>query len=395
MNSILFVDDEPFILSALQNALRRQRGTWDMSFVGSGPEALAVLASRPRAIVVTDMRMPGMDGIELLAAVRERFPDTLRLMLTGESSGGDLARALPVTQQLLSKPCEAVQLCATIERLFAARRLIEDSGTRARIGGLGALASCPKSYFALVQAMDRADVSAATVAAMVEEDPALSAKVLAVANSAGLGFARQSTSIRGAVQRIGFGLLRGLTLASEIDARIDPGLLGSRWYAEAARRAQTVARLARQICGNRLLADESFTAGLLLNVGSLVLAQCFGQSYVEFLSSAPGKARTIVEVERERYGVTHAQAGAYLLGIWGVPPTLVAAVAGHHSAAVDVAEADAVAVAVYVADRLLEAIAAGADDPMQYIAPAVLAAPGMRERAEALLVQAREMVRAA
>ncbi len=110
---------------------------------------------------------------------------------------------------------------------------------------------------------------------------------------------------------IGFGLLRGLTLASEIDARIDPGLLGSRWYAEAARRAQTVARLARQICGNRLLADESFTAGLLLNVGSLVLAQCFGQSYVEFLSSAPGKARTIVEVERERYGDRRVQHQRY------------------------------------------------------------------------------------
>jgi HD-like signal output (HDOD) protein/ActR/RegA family two-component response regulator len=395
MSSVLFVDDEPFILGALQNALRRQRNSWDMCFVGSAEAALEALAACPRDIVVADMRMPGMDGIELLAAVRSHHPQTLRVMLTGESSGADLARALPVTQQVLSKPCETAQLCGAIERLFGVQQLIGDSGMRARINGLGALAAFPKCYLALSHAMERADVSVATIAAMVEEDPVLSAKVLSVANSVGLGAARQTTSVHLAVQRIGFELLRGLALAAEIHARIDPALPASRWLGDVSRRSQRVARLARHLCADRRLADEAFTAGLLLDVGSLVLAQCFGQEYLDLAAGGAAGMQALADAERRRYGLTHAEAGAYLLGSWGLAPTLVAAVAGHHNGSALASDAGAAAVAAHIADCVLEALAGGTEDPLRLVAPEVCAEPGLRARVVESLEQARIMVQEA
>lgn len=77
---ILFVDDEPDTLRAIERLLYREN--YILHFAGSGQEALAVMAERPVDIVVTDMKMPGMDGLTLLRHVKERYPDTVRLALS-------------------------------------------------------------------------------------------------------------------------------------------------------------------------------------------------------------------------------------------------------------------------------------------------------------------------
>ena len=118
MKRILFVDDDPNVLVALRNLMHRERGRWETVFVEGGREALAQLALQPVDIVVSDMRMPGMDGVELLEKVRERWPATARIMLSGSAHREEIERATSAVDELLSKPCSSAVLKATFERML-------------------------------------------------------------------------------------------------------------------------------------------------------------------------------------------------------------------------------------------------------------------------------------
>lgn len=104
---ILFVDDEPNVLAGLRNLLRKQRDRWEMLFAPSGKAALEEMATCPVDVIVSDMRMPGMDGAELLRLVKERYPRTVRIVLSGHAEREAVSRAISVAHQFLSKPSDA------------------------------------------------------------------------------------------------------------------------------------------------------------------------------------------------------------------------------------------------------------------------------------------------
>jgi len=113
---ILFVDDEPQILQGLQRMLRALRGEWDMGFVEGGAEALSLLQREPFDVVVTDMRMPGMDGVQLLRELKLRFPGVIRIVLSGYSDQEMVLKSVPLAHQFLSKPCSPEILISTINQ---------------------------------------------------------------------------------------------------------------------------------------------------------------------------------------------------------------------------------------------------------------------------------------
>ena len=116
---ILFVDDDVDVLESLRDALRKDRQRWDLAFATGGDAALEELAQRPRNVVVSDMRMPGMDGAELLTRIKAQHPTVARLVLSGHAEQEAMERAMRVAQEFLSKPCQIAVLRATIERALA------------------------------------------------------------------------------------------------------------------------------------------------------------------------------------------------------------------------------------------------------------------------------------
>ena len=116
---ILFVDDDVDVLESLRDALRKDRQRWDFAFATGGAAALEELARRPCNVVVSDMRMPGMDGAELLTRVKDQHPTVARLVLSGHAEQEAMERAMRVAQEFLSKPCQIAVLRATIERALA------------------------------------------------------------------------------------------------------------------------------------------------------------------------------------------------------------------------------------------------------------------------------------
>ena len=210
MKSILFVDDEPMVLQGLQRMLRPHRAIWDMSFATSGAEALAMLEGKPFDAVVTDMRMPGMDGATLLEQVRERYPAAIRIVLSGYFEQEAAMRALPVAHQFLAKPCDPMKLRHAIERTVGFVGLLPDVALRRVVGAIGKLPTLPRTSALLVQSLQNPDVQMDEIAAIVERDVGITAKILQLVNSAFFCLPNYVTSVRMAVSYLGLDTLKQL-----------------------------------------------------------------------------------------------------------------------------------------------------------------------------------------
>jgi len=143
---ILFVDDEPMVLQGLKRMLRSMRNEWDMAFAESGEEAMGILEGHPFEVLVTDMRMPGMNGAELLKKVQKRFPDMIRIVLSGHSDQELILKSVRTAHQYLSKPCNADTLKNTVSRACALRELLKDETLKQVVSNIDTLPSLPKLY---------------------------------------------------------------------------------------------------------------------------------------------------------------------------------------------------------------------------------------------------------
>ena len=126
---ILFVDDESMVLSGLQRSLRLMRSEWEMVFAPGGNEALAAMDLQPFDIIVTDMRMPGMDGAQLLEEVQRRSPQTLRMVLSGQSDRETILRSVNPAHQFISKPCEGEELKSQVDPCLCPQGSLAKSGS--------------------------------------------------------------------------------------------------------------------------------------------------------------------------------------------------------------------------------------------------------------------------
>ncbi len=330
MKRILFVDDEPHVLSGLADMLRRERKQWDMVFASGATAAIAEFEKEPFDVVVSDMRMPGIDGAELLQLVRAKYPSAARLILSGQCDRAAILRALPVAQQFLSKPVDSTVIRASIARILSLRERLEDEGVRRIVGHLDRLPSFPDTYWNLTRVMGDESASIKDVARVVERDPALSAKLLQLANSAYFGSARAVTSIQGAVSYLGVEILRSLTLSAHVFASIESSPRVSELLGGLQKRSFDTAQLSKLVVEDPRRAEDAFTAALVHDVGMIVLAANFPDEVAQSIARAHSTGRSFVAVEEEQFGASHTDLGAYLLGLWGLPFSIVETVAHHH-----------------------------------------------------------------
>ncbi|MBP7777206.1 MAG: HDOD domain-containing protein [Acidobacteria bacterium] len=358
---ILFVDDEAPVLESLRNLLRKYRTVWDLVFALSGAEALELLEANPCDVVVADMRMPGMDGAALLAEVKARHPATVRLVLSGHADRDAIVRALPVAHQYLSKPCDADVLRAVIERTCALQTRLNNPTIGAVVGRLDQVPSAPQVYWDLTALLERDDVALAQVARLVEQDPAMVAKLLQLVNSAYFGLARRVTSAEQAVTYLGVQLVRSLALSIQVfDSK--PITTSGFSVDRLQRTSLWTGRVARRIASAAGVGDDAFTAGLLRDLGQLVLARAMPDQFVKVAAELAGGQRPIAEVESEGFGATHADVGAYLIGVWGLPVSIIEAVAYHHEPRQASPESLSLVRAIHIADALVEWASRGGTD---------------------------------
>lgn len=325
---ILFVDDERALLDGLRSRLRQQRGVWEMVFVDSGPAAIAELERASFDVIVSDMRMPGMDGAQLLLAVSQRWPRVARIVLSGYAEHDQVMRLVPVAHQYLSKPCDAEHLIGVIERCLKVQGLVSEPAMRGLAGHVRQLPVEPRALERLRAALSDDDATIDEIVGLVASDAALAAKTLQVANSAFFRLARPIFEVRQAVAYLGFGVLRSLVLAQDNFVPWDEVAAPARFdAAQAQAHSALVAACAKALGEDAGIGREAFIAGLLHDFGLSLLAKLCPDATERAAALAREQGTPLWAAERDAIGATHAQLGAYILGIWGLPFAVVEAVA--------------------------------------------------------------------
>jgi putative nucleotidyltransferase with HDIG domain len=356
VNRILFVDDEPNVLAGLKRMLYSLRNEWDMKFVTSGAEALQCLSESPFEVLVTDVRMPGMSGVELLEQVVKLHPEVIRMVLSGTADVEITLQCVSLSHQYLLKPCDAQTLRATVQRAFCLRVLLYNPALRGLISQIQSLPSIPAVYGELTTVLRSSDASPQAVGRIMARDMGMTAKVLQLVNSAFFGIRREIANPVDAVVYLGMETVRALVFTASAFSRFQ---LSSRCHFsidELQQHSLAVGTLARQIARSMGLipavVDHAFVGGLLHDIGKLVLASNYPEQYHEILQRVGEGSVRISDAECDTFGTSHAEIGAYLLWLWGLPDPVAEILALHHHPSSD-AEVPPAVVAVHFANALV------------------------------------------
>jgi HD-like signal output (HDOD) protein len=331
---VLFVDDETLVLQGLQRMLRPLRHEWDMEFVESGSLALNRLATTSFDVVVSDMRMPVMDGAQLLNEVMRRHPRTVRIILSGHADQDLVLKAVGSTHQYLNKPCDPDLLRTTVQRAALLGDSLPNEKVKSLVAQMDSLPTLPAVYREVLAELRSPDTTLARVGEIFGRDVGLTAQVLKLVNSAFFGLRRSVSGPVDAVTFLGLDTIKALVLAMHTFSQFANSELAGLSFGALQRHSLLVAgfarALARQEFTGAKAADEAFVAGLLHDAGKLLLAANFKSHYLRVATVAGEGGLAPHAVELGVFGCTHAEVGGYLLGLWGLPANVVDAITWHH-----------------------------------------------------------------
>ena len=332
---IIFVDDDENILRGLRRMLKSMSAEWGMAYASSGQEALALMSRQPFDVIVSDMRMPQMDGVELLLKVKTLFPETVRIILSGYSEKESILRTVGPAHQYLAKPCSSDELIQTINRTINLRRFIELRKVRAIVAGLSSLPTPPDTYFRLIKEIESPTASSVSVTEAISNDIALTAEIMKISNSAYFSTPRKIDSLRHAISFLGIDTIKSIALSSGFFKMFSGSAATAALLERLNKRSIGIGLLSRQLaesdgCSSVFL-DHTCSAGTLSHIGTLVLLARHFNQFETAINLVDSSQATLLDAESQVFGVAHPELGAYLLGLWGFVDPIVEAVAYHHS----------------------------------------------------------------
>jgi HD-like signal output (HDOD) protein/CheY-like chemotaxis protein len=334
MRRVLFVGEE----QPLWQDIRQQRNgfgsEWQANFAKTGPEALARLEKEDFAAVVADVQLLDMSGVDLLDAVLQRQCNAIRILLSESSDLQSTVKCIGKAHHHLLKPCDAAMVLTALEEGLNPSGWRPSKSVQDLIGKMRWVPSPPNIYFRIAMEMDSPSASVETVGRIIAEDPPTTAKVLQMANSAVFGLHMQVNEPADAVAYIGMEAARTLVLLahtfSEFDRLPRSGFsIDELWY-----HSVLVGQIARRIAlveqAGSEVAEQAYAAGLLHDLGKVMFAANLPVPFGQALILANQGEHKLHLAETQLFGANHAEIGACLLEIWGLPAPIVEAVAFHH-----------------------------------------------------------------
>jgi putative nucleotidyltransferase with HDIG domain len=263
--------------------------------------------------------------------VRDKYPSVLRIILSGYTELQASIRAVPVAHQFLLKPCDPETLRAGISRATSLGEALDSRMLTSLVGALRDLPSLPRVFTELREALLNPKVSLDQIARIVEKDIAVSAKLLQLVNSAFFGLARDVTDVKTAVSCLGLTVLHDLVITVEVFRSFKANeFVTDKYLEDFHSHAQLSARIAAGISQSTKVNSAVVLAALLHDVGKLVIAERTPAHFARVLAQSQEEGKPFHEVEESLTAISHAEVGAYLLSLWGLPYSLVEAVAHHH-----------------------------------------------------------------
>jgi HD-like signal output (HDOD) protein len=314
---VIFVDDEQLILSGLKRALFKTG--WQIKFATGGEQAIDILQNFAADFIVADMRMPGMNGADLLEKVSQLYPSIVRIILSGHADLDLSVRASYVAHQWFNKPCDPLVLKTEIERINEVRGDFAHEEVRQLVGSVKSLPSVPKVFIKIKTMLRTKSVTMKDLSSLILEDPALCAKVLQVANSSFIVSSRNVTHLDDAVTRLGVDVVSNIVAVAEIYSRAEG--VPSAFLQQTLQRGLKIAKLATSIA-NKPDRDMTMLAGILHNIGELILWQINPDEIDAYLKKKTlGQDNTALE--RQIFKVDNIQITSYILHLWNFPYSVI------------------------------------------------------------------------
>ncbi len=344
---VMFVDDEVMILNGLKRAFFRTK--WTLLFADSAQKALNILQTEQVDFIISDMRMPVMNGAELLDQVAKLHPEIVRIILSGHSDEEAAKRASFVAHQWFNKPCQPQLLEEALNRIYFIRSSLPDTSVQQVVGKIKTLPSPPKVYMRLNASLNDKSIDMQKIASIIANEPSLVAKILQLTNTSFFSNGKQVESLTEAITRLGVDLVCSIVITAETYAKIDdiPGYS----ITDEQKHCLSTARLAASMV-DPSLRRETILVGLLHNIGKFILYEVSPEAMAKYL-----KQRQVgednIELEQKLFNADHTQLAGYLLHLWNFSYKLIENIVLHHQPLKLIESDFGSGAAVYVASRLL------------------------------------------
>ena len=332
---VLFVLDKKPASETLVSALKETNPEWTVETAESGKAAIAALKESRYEVVFSDLALADQNGVDFLNQVWRDHPRAVRFLFASEADWTSVVNAVLGTHQVVHKEAEPEKIRELIDRVLSVDNLIQNQTLKELVSRMRTFPSLPSSYFEVMKELGSPDASADRVGELIAKDLAMTTKMIQMVNSAFFGMQRQITDPTEAVMVLGMETVRSLVLSIQAFSQFDKVKPIYFSIDKVWKHSMAVAKIAREIVmfetKDPNMANEAYTAGLLHDVGKLILATNLDDQYSGALKLAKSKSIPAWEVEHEVFSASHAEVGGYLLSHWGLPVAIVEATALHHN----------------------------------------------------------------
>ena len=349
---IIFVDDDVYALKGYQRSLEPYVNEWDVYFFTTGQEALTFMSQKPIDVLITDLRMPGMDGIALLEHAIQYFPGVIRMILSGNIEEPSAYKAASLAHQLIAKPCDIETIRNSVEETCQLRDTLSDKKLVKLVTGIKSLPSVPTLYVQLLKEFQSEQPTMSKVGEIISMDVAMTAKILQLVNSAFFSIPYKVSNLNQALSILGLNTIKALVLSvgvfSEYQTRVYSAFSIDELYQHSIFVGNLSGAIAASAGLSRAEQDEAQMAGILHDVGKLIQTDIPG--FYRLLSM--NTKLPDIQMEYHYLGTSHAELGAYMLSLWGLPSGVIKAVAFHHNPAKETSYRIDPVTSVYIANCL-------------------------------------------
>lgn len=327
--SILFVDDEKAILKAVKREFFES--DYLVHFALGGEEALEILKNNNIDLVLTDMKMPGMNGYELLKQIKSLYPSTIRIILSGYTDKNMVFECIQnnLAKIYLTKPWNKDELINIVDDIFKTKEILSNNNLLNIINSIENLPTLNTLLVKINKLIEDETSSIDDIVKLIDEDPCLSSKILRIINSGFYGL--NTASIKTAILNLGLMNLKTLILATEVfDFKNTNSFNKDLLWKHSSLSNKITSQIHEKLIGKRIPEHYS-TAGLLHNIGKMIFLKCFTRKYDKLFQTIEKNPNlSFCQLEKDTFGVTHEEVGAYLLQWWEIPNSVVEAALYHH-----------------------------------------------------------------
>lgn len=329
---ILFVGEGHQLGREFQNA--DVAGEWSVQLARNDAEALALAGQTRFSAVVADAELSEIYGTDLLNQILRCQPRAMRIVLSDLSNREQTLQCMGRVHHHLARPCNVTTLRNVLSQQLELEAWLPSEALQGLIARMRYLPSPPTIYFQIASAIQSDNATVENVGEIIAQDPAITAKMLQLANSAVFGLQLQVSHPAEAVGYLGLETTQALVLLAHTFAPFVhmelAGLSVESLWRHSVETGQIARQIAKRESAGSKVSEQAFAAGLLHDIGKLLFAANMPEPFAQVLALARAQNRTLWETEIQVMGTCHAEVGACMLGIWGLPRPIVEAVAMHH-----------------------------------------------------------------